>query len=102
MIRGTTPKHTFKVPFNADEALCVRVVYRQGDTKVRKTDVDLNKSGNTVSVRLGQEDTLAFKANGDAVKAQISAKIKIEEEELVAKSKVISIKCYETLDDEVL
>lgn len=61
MIRGTTPLHVFTLPINT--ALCkeIKITYAQDDHPVlmkKKNDCTLN--GNTVSVRLTQQDTFLF------------------------------------------
>ena len=61
MKRGTTPTHTFTLPFETSLLKTVRVVYAQlGQVILVKTGGDLNLSDNTVSVKLSQEDTLRF------------------------------------------
>ena len=61
MIRGTTPTHTFKLPF--DTAICnkVKVVYAQDDKVLfKKSATDCDISGDTISLGLTQEETLMF------------------------------------------
>lgn len=61
MKRGTTPTHTFTLPFDTSLMSIVRVVYAQlGRVVLTKTGEDLSLSGNTVTVKLTQEDTLLF------------------------------------------
>ena len=61
MIRGTTPTHTFTLPFGADVIKSVRIVYAQdGDVKITKTGDDVTGEENTITTRLTQEDTLAL------------------------------------------
>lgn len=61
MKRGTTPTHTFTLPFDTSLLSVVRVIYAQlCKTVLVKTGEDLDLSGNTVTVRLSQEDTLLF------------------------------------------
>ena len=56
MKRGTTPTHTFTLPFDVSMVEKARVLYSQNDElKLSKTDCVLD--GNTVTVRLTQEDT---------------------------------------------
>lgn len=62
MKRGTTPTHTFTLPFDTSIISKCRVIYSQNDdAKITKTDVTM--SGNTVSVKLTQEDTFALECS---------------------------------------
>jgi len=59
MIRGTTPTHTFVLPFDVSVIDKLRIVYAQDEVvKITKTDGDATLRGDTVSVRLTQEETL--------------------------------------------
>ena len=56
MKRGTTPTHTFTLPFDVSVIEKARVLYSQGEElKLTKTDCVLD--GNTLTVKLTQEDT---------------------------------------------
>lgn len=58
MKQGTTPTHTFTLPFETDVVAKVRVLYAQnGKLKIVKTETDATKEGNTISVKLTQEET---------------------------------------------
>lgn len=64
MRQGTTPKHTFTIPFDTSNVEKVRVYYAQKDVvKVTKTEADVTMDGNTISLRLTQEDTFALEGN---------------------------------------
>ncbi len=99
MIQGTTPTHTFTVPFNCDDVKNVEVTYKQNDTIVLQKYIgDCHIDGNIVSVDLTQEDTFKFvpKVN---VKIQVRAldaygKIRI--------TKRFEVYCEECLACEVL
>lgn len=74
MKRGTTPTHTFTLPFETSLLKTVRVVYSQlGRVILTKTGGELSLSGNTVSVKLSQEDTLRFNCS-HPVEIQIRVK----------------------------
>lgn len=61
MIVGTTPTHTFNIPFDTSLISKVRVVYSQNDKKVlTKTEEDCILENKTVSVTLTQSDTFKF------------------------------------------
>ena len=60
---GTTPTHAFELPADIVSAVTkVRVIYKQGETIVLKKETDM-LSGNTVSFKLTQEETLKFVPN---------------------------------------
>lgn len=62
MIRGTTPKHKFVLPFTVDNVATARVVYSQSRTVIFvKTGDDLILSGNQIEIHLTQADTLSFR-----------------------------------------
>jgi hypothetical protein len=68
MIQGTTPTHTFTLPFNADTLTAVRFTYKQnGKIVLEKEGADVVKKDNTISVKLTQEETLMFQANCVAI-----------------------------------
>ena len=85
MKRGTTPTHTFTLPFDTSLLSVVRVTYAQmGRVVLTKTGEELTLEGNTVTVRLSQEETFRFNsshpvelqvraltADGDAINSDI-------------------------------
>lgn len=61
MRRGTTPTHTFTLPFSAEQVKVAQIIYAQNGKQVLcKTGDDIKKSGSTLYVRLTQEDTFKF------------------------------------------
>lgn len=61
MIRGTTPTHKFIFPF--DTSLCkeIKIIYAQADKVIfDKTATQCELDGNSVAVKLTQEETLRF------------------------------------------
>lgn len=61
MIRGTTPKHIFVLPFHTDAVKECRVLYAQGgEVVLTKTVSDCDMDGNELSVHLTQEETFLF------------------------------------------
>lgn len=71
MKRGTTPTHTFTVPFDTAGISEARVIYsQQGRTVLVKTDLTMEK--NVITVRLTQEDTFRF--SPDRVDIQLRVK----------------------------
>lgn len=64
MRQGTTPTHTFTLPFDTSTLSAVKITYAQsGEVKLQKKTPDCVLSGNTVTVELTQEDTFLFEAD---------------------------------------
>ena len=71
MIRGTTPTHTFTLPFEREEIAALCVTYAQrGIPLFTKSEADCTFAGNAVTLQLTQSDTLRFVAQ-DAVQIQV-------------------------------
>lgn len=61
MIRGTTPIHTFTLPFEVNLLKEVRISYAQsGIVVLEKTKADCTLEGSIITVKLTQEETLKF------------------------------------------
>ena len=65
MRRGTTPTHTFTLPFDPPNGAEYRIVYAQGEDHKEKTLVELTTNrctvdGRVISVKLQQAETLRF------------------------------------------
>lgn len=61
MRRGTTPTHTFTLPFDSSIIQKIRIVYaQQGRVVLTKTGDDVTISGNVAKTILTQQETLAF------------------------------------------
>jgi hypothetical protein len=73
MRRGTTPTHTFTLPVDTSNIVKLRIAYAQlGRVVLTKTEADVTMEGNTVQLRLAQEETLAFRCSRD-VEIQVKA-----------------------------
>ena len=60
-MRGTTPTHTFTLPFDTGGIQALKVTYaRDGEIVLTKEKANCVLEGDTVSVRLTQEETLLF------------------------------------------
>jgi hypothetical protein len=60
-MQGTTPRHGFRVPFDASIIKVARFVYSQnGEIICTKTGADVVISTNEVATTLTQEDTYKF------------------------------------------
>lgn len=61
MIRGTTPTHTFKLPFDTSMVKDVRITYAQdGVVVAEKLLADCTLQGTEIITKLTQEETLKF------------------------------------------
>ena len=89
---GTTPAHTFTLPFDASIIEEVHIVYAQNVLVKRRSDCELN--GNEIVVKLSQEDTLMLD-NSTLVSIQIRV-LTVDGEALASdKINVSTYKCLE-------
>lgn len=99
MIRGTTPTHTFNIPFDTSLVDEVKILYAQDDVVViEKTTADCTLDYKKISVTLTQEDTFAFDCK-KAVEIQLRVLTTAGEALATVPEKVGVTKC---LDNEVL
>ena len=99
MRRGTTPTHTFVLPFNVESLQAVQIIYRQGGENIlilEKEDCTL--AGNAVAVRLTQEDTFAFKDVGNV---EIQIRVLTADGEAMA-SDIMRVGCGRCLTEDIL
>lgn len=97
MIRGTTPTHTFVLPFDTSVVKSAKVLYAQSDVVIfEKTSCTMD--GNTLSVRLTQEETLEFDCKKNV---EIQLRILTEADDALT-SDIIVADVMRCLDDEVL
>lgn len=74
MRRGTTPIHTFTTDIDLTEAEIIFITYKQsGKTVMEKGKADLTVTEDGLSVKLTQDETLAF-VLGHPVEMQIRAR----------------------------
>ena len=99
MTRGTTPTHTFKIPFDTSNVREAMVIYAQNDTEVfRKETHECEFSGNKISVTLEQEETLKL---SHRCNVQIQLRILTQDGKALASAvKVVGVQ--QCLNDEVL
>lgn len=99
MIKGTTPLHTFSLPFGTEMIKTVQITYAQkGEVILTKSNDDCSFEGKAVSVKLTQEDTFKF-AEGVCVEVQI--RVLTEQNDVLA-SRVMRVHCDECLAKDVL
>ena len=98
MIQGTTPTNRFNLPFDVSEVVALRIAYSQkGAVIFTKTEADCTLEGNTVTLRLTQEDT--FKFEGEEVEIRLRVK---QKDGNVKASKPVVSKIEESDDKEVM
>lgn len=99
IIRGTTPKIEFDLPFSAEELKEVELTIAQKrEVLYTKYKKDMEFNGYTGSVRLSQEETLAINEN---VAIQLQVRI-MTLDGIVRASEIESMSPYDLLADEVL
>lgn len=99
MIRGTTPTHRFVLPFNTDMIQTVQIIYAQNDEMVlTKGNDDCTLDGNTVSIKLTQQETFLFTED---VCVEVQVRVLTHDKDALA-SHVMRVHCDECLSDEVL
>lgn len=99
MIRGTTPTHTFTIPFNVSQIKDLRISYAQGKNIILvKTIEDCILNEKTIKLALSQEDTLKFLST-----PQVKCQVKIlTTDDTVLCSKIKVVLLEECLNEEVL
>ena len=72
MYRGTTPTFSFVLPIACNQITALNICFAQQEQVVlEKTLADCTVSENTVSVRLTEEETLAFDSKKGMVEVQL-------------------------------
>lgn len=99
MIRGTTPTHTFKIPFDASVVKSAMVIYAQDGMEVlHKETEDCELEGKTIKTKLSQEDTFKFSHTAN-VQIQLRL-LTMSGDALVSDIKTVSVE--QCLNNEVL
>ena len=99
MRRGTTPTHTFRLPFDVSELQEVKITYSQcGNEVLHKKKADCTLDGTTLQVILSQEETLKFEC---CYPAQVQVRALMTNGQAVAADPV-DFAVEEILDNEVL
>ena len=100
MIRGTTPTHTFTIPFEASDIEVARVIYSQNDKEIfTKTAAECALIDKSISVKLTQEETFLFNCNYP-VQIQLRGKMKGIDE--IRATDIILVPVGKCLENEVL
>lgn len=96
---GTTPTHTFTLPFEKELISDLRITYSQGRKKIlTKYMRDVEMDGNDINVTLTQEDTFNFKERKPVF---VQLKIKVVDGQ-VFNSDLIVMRVEPALDNEVI
>lgn len=99
MFRGSTPTHVFNLPMPADDIKALRLTYVQGGkTILDKSETDVKMDGSTITLRLTQEETLAF---GATAPVNIQLKVLLHSG-AVLPSQIFRVHVAEILNEEVL
>lgn len=100
MIRGTTPIHTFEIPFDVSLISDVRIIYYQDGAQVLWRDAaECELEGKTITIRLTQEETFQFDCKKGYVYIQL--RIRTIGGEVLA-SDEIRVEVKRCLDNEVM
>ena len=99
MVRGSTPKHIFKLPISTSTVKKVLITYEQlGRTVLEKTEKDVEMADDTITLRLTQAETFLFK---EKQTARIQLKVLTNSGDLLP-SQIISVSVDEILNEEEL
>ena len=99
MKRGTTPTHIFTLPVDTGLFSHIRIIYAQhGNPVLVKENDACQLDGNTVTVKLSQEETFRFDS-GVSVEIQLRAMANDGE---VMNSGIIKATVHRCLDNEVI
>ncbi len=99
MTQGTTPTHVFKLPIDTGTIRELRITYCQsGRTILEKTEADVEMSGDTITLTMTQQETLAFKPRQN-IKLQVKS---LTKSGVVMASAIKDLTVYEVLNKEVL
>lgn len=98
-MRGTTPTHIFKIPYDTSMVSKLRLTYEQvGGVVIEKTEKDCIFDGDLVTITLTQEDTLKL---NDKQYVEIQMKLLSTGGDVI-KSEPITRTVSKCLNDEVL
>ena len=99
MIRGTTPTHTFQIPFSTNLLKEVRIIYAQaGSAIVEKNTEDCSLDGTDITVKLTQEETMRF---SERKIAELQLRVLLNDGNALA-TPVLRLDVGELLKDEII
>lgn len=98
-MRGTTPTHMFKLPFDTAQIKSIKVTYAHDKIPVlTKLTEDCTLVDHTITLRLTQEDTLLFENNW---LVEVQLRVLMQNGDAL-RSKVYCLNAGVLLDDEVM
>lgn len=96
---GTTPTHTFELPFPIEYLSNLKITYLQEDEVILKKRLkDGTVDGNKISFKLTQEETFMFKPH---VQVQIQVRV-LDSAGNALSSDIYNVPAARCLDNEVL
>lgn len=96
MRRGTTPTHIFETTIDLRGAVVLFMTYNQGKkTIVEKTIDDIEVAEDKLTIKLTQEETLAFDLGKNV---QIQCRAKFEDENAIA-SDILDVRVCDILKE---
>ena len=99
MRRGTTPTHTFTLPFEVGVIKSIRVIYSQNKIPVlRKDTEDFTLKDSSASIKLTQSETLAFDSHKTV---DVQVRVLTKDGEALA-SQIMTVRPERLLENEVL
>lgn len=99
MFPFSTPTHIFRLPIETDTIAKLEIVYVQfGKTVIEKNENDVQKEGNTISLKLTQQETRDF-SHTSPVRIQLRVLTKSGD---LLPSKIIEKEVEEVLSKKVL
>lgn len=104
MYTGSTPTHSFKLPYDTSTLKAIQVIYKQGGMKMtklyknNKLPTGMSIDGAYVYVKLTEMETSAFSPDCQAL---YQIRVRTEEDNVIP-SKIGHFKVYDSLDTEVL
>ena len=100
IIRGTTPKHDFDLPYPVELIKDLRISYGQNNKSIcTKTKNQCTFEKNSLSVQLTQEETFLFKPKKNVY---IEIRIKLFDGQIVQTEDPIILRVLDTLNEEVM
>ena len=100
IIRGTTPKHDFGLPYPIELIKDIRLAYVQNKKVVFvKQKNECTRQDGTLSIVLTQEETLSFAPNKIV---GIEIRIKLYDGQVVRNEEPVCLRVVNTYDEEVM
>lgn len=100
MIRGTTPTHTFMLPFDTKTIDKIKITYSQLDKIIlTKSNKDITLNGKQATIILTQQETFNFSEKNGPVSIQVRV---VTTGGDVLASKIMTAGVGKCLDSEVL